>query len=371
MAMIIIGSFIGGLTNSLAIKMLFRPYKQKYIGKWKIPFTPGVIPKRRATLAKQLGRLVSDHLVTMDSIQNKLEEPKLKKQVQTQLQIEWEKFLSKSITVQELMDRFRLPVNKEKILNQFGDMAVQQYEAFIKKNRHTKLKKILSTISQEEKEQLVDGVISYAHQKALSVLTSSQTKYQMERIILNYAESKGFFGNMILSMFSSEDLAEKIQHLLIHYIKSDDGYQTFQRLIQQEWSEWEGKDLAHFSYILESATVKTKIHHLARTSIPIDQWMNKDIQSILQPFSKTIHKQVLPFLVDSLFDKLHQQLPQILKQLEMNRMVEEQVASFPIERIEQMMLSISKKELKWITYLGAFLGGVIGLIQGFLFVGLG
>lgn len=41
----IVGGVIGYITNSLAIRMLFRPhYKKRMFGK-RIPFTSGIIPK--------------------------------------------------------------------------------------------------------------------------------------------------------------------------------------------------------------------------------------------------------------------------------------------------------------------------------------
>ena len=43
--------------------MLFRPHEAKYIGSWRVPFTPGFIPKRRDELAKQLGNTVIQHLL--------------------------------------------------------------------------------------------------------------------------------------------------------------------------------------------------------------------------------------------------------------------------------------------------------------------
>lgn len=46
LTMISIGALIGGVTNLLAIRMLFRPYDAKYFGKWRIPFTPCLIPKQ-------------------------------------------------------------------------------------------------------------------------------------------------------------------------------------------------------------------------------------------------------------------------------------------------------------------------------------
>ncbi|RUM60942.1 MAG: DUF445 domain-containing protein, partial [Persephonella sp.] len=45
---VLIGGFIGYITNYLAIKMLFKPYKKIYLfNKIPLPFTPGVIPKER------------------------------------------------------------------------------------------------------------------------------------------------------------------------------------------------------------------------------------------------------------------------------------------------------------------------------------
>ena len=43
--MMIIGAIIGGITNVIAIRMLFHPFKPYYIFKMRIPFTPGLIPK--------------------------------------------------------------------------------------------------------------------------------------------------------------------------------------------------------------------------------------------------------------------------------------------------------------------------------------
>lgn len=51
----LVGAFIGWLTNGIAIKMLFRPLRPKYIGKWHVPFTPGIIPKERDRIAKSIG----------------------------------------------------------------------------------------------------------------------------------------------------------------------------------------------------------------------------------------------------------------------------------------------------------------------------
>ena len=68
----LIGALIGYLTNWLAVKMLFRPRKALYIGKLHVPFTPGVIPRRKAALATALGRMVSEMLVRKEDLKESL-----------------------------------------------------------------------------------------------------------------------------------------------------------------------------------------------------------------------------------------------------------------------------------------------------------
>ena len=60
-----VGALIGGLTNRLAISMLFRPYEAKHIGPFKIPLTPGIIPKEKGNIAHAIGN--TTHLNTLDA----------------------------------------------------------------------------------------------------------------------------------------------------------------------------------------------------------------------------------------------------------------------------------------------------------------
>ena len=64
----VMGTIIGFGTNYIAVKMLFRPYKAVKIGKFSLPFTPGVIPKRRTDIAKALGDTISKELFTNNDI---------------------------------------------------------------------------------------------------------------------------------------------------------------------------------------------------------------------------------------------------------------------------------------------------------------
>ncbi|GGI31870.1 membrane protein [Staphylococcus chromogenes] len=56
LGMTLIGALIGGVTNMIAIKMLFHPFKAYYIFGKRIPFTPGLVPKRRDSIKNWTSR---------------------------------------------------------------------------------------------------------------------------------------------------------------------------------------------------------------------------------------------------------------------------------------------------------------------------
>lgn len=68
----VVGAIIGYFTNYLAVKMLFRPYYPKKIGGKRLPFTPGIIPKRQKALAKAIGRAVGENLFTGEDLKKML-----------------------------------------------------------------------------------------------------------------------------------------------------------------------------------------------------------------------------------------------------------------------------------------------------------
>jgi len=63
----VMGALIGWVTNVIAIKMIFRPYKPI-----KLPLTnfsiQGVIPKRRYEIAVSIGRIVEEELLSLEDI---------------------------------------------------------------------------------------------------------------------------------------------------------------------------------------------------------------------------------------------------------------------------------------------------------------
>lgn len=86
-----LGAVIGYFTNYIAVKMLFRPLYPVYIGKWKLPFTPGMIPKGKARLAKAVGDAVGDVLLTKEDFTQLFLSESMQETIKNQVSVLYQK----------------------------------------------------------------------------------------------------------------------------------------------------------------------------------------------------------------------------------------------------------------------------------------
>lgn len=100
----VIGAVIGYCTNYIAVKMLFRPLRPVHLFGRQLPFTPGIIPKGQARLARAIGGVVGDTLLTEEDLQQML----LTEEVQNQLRISLDNLLreKEEVSLKELCLRF-------------------------------------------------------------------------------------------------------------------------------------------------------------------------------------------------------------------------------------------------------------------------
>ncbi len=67
-----VGALSGGITNAVAIWMLFHPYEPRGIGPFRLQ---GAIPKNKDRLAKSIGKTVAERLLTRDDLAARLSAP--------------------------------------------------------------------------------------------------------------------------------------------------------------------------------------------------------------------------------------------------------------------------------------------------------
>lgn len=72
------GAVAGGLTNTVAIWMLFHPYRPPRLLGMRISFLQGAIPKNQARLAGAIGRAVGNRLLTEEDLARVLSEPEFR-----------------------------------------------------------------------------------------------------------------------------------------------------------------------------------------------------------------------------------------------------------------------------------------------------
>ena len=70
-----VGAVSGGITNAVAIWMLFHPHESRGIGPLRLQ---GAIPKNKSRLAKSIGKTVGERLLTPEDIGRRLQEPKVR-----------------------------------------------------------------------------------------------------------------------------------------------------------------------------------------------------------------------------------------------------------------------------------------------------
>lgn len=120
----VIGALIGWLTNVIAIKLLFRPMKP--IGITGTPFViQGLIPKRKAEIAKSIGEVISEELISMEAIVDQVIVDMDKKQIVDMIK---EKIL---IVANEKMPAIIPSMFKSLILQNIDTMITENGEAIV------------------------------------------------------------------------------------------------------------------------------------------------------------------------------------------------------------------------------------------------
>jgi uncharacterized membrane protein YheB (UPF0754 family) len=90
----LVGAVIGFITNVVAIKMLFRPLREIRIFGFRLPFTPGILPRQRGKLADSIGAMVERELLTADILRRRLQRDDVREGVKKSISRYTDQFLN-------------------------------------------------------------------------------------------------------------------------------------------------------------------------------------------------------------------------------------------------------------------------------------
>jgi len=380
----VIGSVIGYTTNWLAIKMLFRPHHAHYIGKLRLPFTPGVIPREKNRIAKSLGLAVGNNLLT-------------------------EEVILKELTNEKIINSLRNYVVQDIVKDSFTPVSLMEGLGV---NIQEICLRITNSINQAiMKEVAVDGKLKrriqekvytyFPAEKSLQDMIGEQGLKKIESII---EANKVGIANEICLFLDKDDvsiqiktiigqvLSEKVGGLAAMFVQADSLYTMIVEFFRDYLDQEENQDklsqaIIHginkllsmtpkeligleeyetlAGYISETASrelikgiqsdaattlIDRVVERLLNTPIQIDSQMKDKIEEMIE--SRYIG-----------FTKKH--LPLFLQEFDISSVVESEIQGFSTKEMETLIFSIVDKELNAITWFGALLGFVMGMVSIF------
>ena len=286
----VIGAIIGYATNWIAVKMLFRPYKEVRVMGWKLPFTPGVIPKGQGRLARAVGRAVEEQLLTREVLEEELlSEEKMQKM---------KEMISDWVEIQKASEKTVKKVAEDLI-------SEDSVEDFIDSTEEKMTDMIFERIQEMDP----------GHMIAEKVLEAAKEKL---------AES--MFGMMIGGSML-EPIAKQVEDKINEYV-TEYGRPYVEQVVMQE------------SLKLQEATVGSAFSAVEGYGLDLPELVVSQYESIVR-----------------------EKLPQILETLHLSRIVEDRINAMEVAEVEELVMSIMKKELGAVVNLGALIGLLLGLVN--------
>lgn len=145
-----------------------------------------------------------------------------------------------------------------------------------------------------------------------------------------------------------------------------------QRLIAIKLGQVVGKELLSFDEIEQKVTNPENLQKL-RPDIEnhIDNFLRNKLKDVFPMIAMLIGEKTILQLKDAFLLELESLFPVLMKgymaklekDLDLEKIVTEKVASFSTKKLEDILNQITKKEFKFLEFVGGFFGFIIGLIE--------
>ncbi len=315
----LLGGLIGYITNDIAIRMLFRPHKAKYLLGIHIPFTPGIIPKEKGRIAEAIGGVISENLMNNEVLEKYLLSDEMIGKVRSAV----EEFISTQQQNQESVARFL----GHYLSNDEIDTIAQNINQSITKQTYEKLadssvgdKVAHIAIDHVAQKLTIDGA-----QELLSGIGGALGGLK--------GMAAGLFGGNIVAKFLGM-LREPAEHFLAKNINTmlrDNGEEIVSNMIGGE----------------------------------VDNFLNKPVCKLLEGHEEQLAQTV--DTIESIYRSIiTEHLPKILESIDISKIVRERINEMDVNETEKLIFQVMDKELKAIVWLGALLGLLMGCINCFV-----
>ncbi|MCW4682606.1 DUF445 family protein [Bacillus pumilus] len=361
--MIVIGAVIGAATNHLAIKMLFRPYKPYYLFGKQLPFTPGLIPKRRDEVAKQVGVMVMEHLLTPEGIQKRFESSEAKQEILHTVHRYIDKGAEMEITVLSLLESFGVSQADVKADEWIHEWSDHKLNSLLENYNEQTLSELLPLDVENKISSKIPDAADYILKRGIHYFESEEGKSRLGNMIDDFLKERGMLGSMVQMFLGNSSLIDRVHPEIIKFLRNAETKRFLSDLLVQEWDKvkqfslhelderWNVKELIF--------SVKNQLLSHFSTKLILD----RSVGSYVSAVADDLKTHVAPVLIQKGISAASNVLEGLLAKLQFEDIIREQIELFPLEKMEELVVSISNKELKMITFLGGLLGGLIGAIQ--------
>lgn len=363
--MMIIGALIGGVTNVIAVKMLFHPFKTYYIFNKRVPFTPGLIPKRRAEIADKIGQVVEEHLLTESMIQSKLNATATRTAIEEVIQKQIEKLKEDRISLDYLANKVDIDI-AQLANGKIETIMSEKLELFYYDHRNTPITQLIPENIEKSIDKKVEAVPEILFDRARVYLKSEKGAADIASMLDTFFNEKGKIVGLLQMFMTKESIADRIQHELIRLTNHPKAKDIANQIIDNEYETFKSKQLSEVLNEQQFQSFKTSITDLAIGYMDINNMATRSLNTLTPNFIQFLENKVTQKLTNVIIENASKHMSPIMKKVNLRQMVEQQINTFDLAYIEKLIIDIANKELKLIMFLGFLLGGIIGLLQGII-----
>ncbi|MDQ7055940.1 MAG: DUF445 family protein [Persephonella sp.] len=189
------GAFIGYVTNYLAVKMLFRPFEEKRIFGLRVPFTPGLIPKRRKDIAFSIAKVIEEHLLTPEKLHSLFEETRYRERLKNRIENVFDELVEQIVfsireNIKEGISIGKFSV-KTAVFATALEKLIEKATDRIKERLKEKLLERASVSIERNIEEELPQVLSELNVEKLVVETFLEMDIQtLEKVVLGFSEKQ-------------------------------------------------------------------------------------------------------------------------------------------------------------------------------------
>ncbi len=390
----LLGAIIGYVTNALAIRMIFRPHREWRIAGIRIPFTPGIIPRRRHELARNIARMVSRQLLTEDVLLTRIAEedflPSLQGAIGESLRrvfstpfAEVERTWRVSQLVERVLTVVITPERVQYIIESLDTGGSEGARSFLGEMRPFSSRDIylrfFDTHFDEGKELLLRALRAPHARRELS---------RHGRRILSFAidQLSSLQRLMVTAGQYERQMQIKMPEIVDVAIREFDrslGEEENRLRIRAAVEEWlkENRDTTLSALVGDfDAMITSLFPHLVRflrkafeNGAParsaarhikgiVEHHPDRSLGAVLGA-DRLLTDGNLHMLARLALEALRRGVGPLVSRLDVGGMVVRKIDSLAVDEVEELLMGILRRHLKWINVFGAGIGAIIGAAQ--------